>query len=125
MRDIEKIIALYAFAQPVQSLSYLLVYVIILKVKRNTLFQRLLNDEQQAHIEAKEFIDTLMKDSERQGDTRSQSRLCLPQKWHEAHINNFTEVDECISVVTQGGYYYELKNLFRHLAKKIELNIEN
>ncbi len=123
LRDIEKIIALYAFAQPVQNLSYLLVYVIILKVKKNTLFQRLLNDEQQAHIEAKKFIDTLIDDAERRENEHAKRVLCLPQKWHEAHINNFIEVDECISRVTQGNYYYELKNLFRLLAKKVELEI--
>ena len=125
LRDIEKIIALYAFAQPVQSLSYLLVYVIILKVKRNQLFQRLLKDEQEAHVEAKKFIDMIMNDAERREDTDAQKVLCLPQKWHEAHINNFSDIDKCINVVTQGQYHYELRNLFKYLAKKIELNIEN
>lgn len=124
LRDIEKAIALYAFAQPVNDLSYLLTYVIVLKVKRSTLFQRLLKDEHQAHQEAKEYIDVLMDYAERHEHTGTRRVLCLPQKWHEAHINNFTEVDECISRVTEGSYYYELKNLFRHLAKKIELEIE-
>jgi hypothetical protein len=124
LRDIEKIIALYAFAQPVQCLSFLLVYVIILKAKNNALFNRLLDDDLEAHRGAKEVIDKLMAEAERQEDTVSQSILCMPQKWHEAHINNFTEIDECIANTIQGRHHFELKNLFRYLAKMIEIETE-
>lgn len=124
LRDIEKAIAMYAFAQPIYELSFLLTYVIVLKVKRNELFQQLLKDNKQAHIEAKKFIDILMDDEERRGNSQAQRVLCLPQKWHESHINNFIDIDACISSVMQETHLYEIRSLFRSLAKQIELEIE-
>lgn len=125
LRDIEKSIALYAFAYPVNNLSWLLPYLIALKIKMPVLFSRLIAGNLQAHLEAKEIIEAFMKDAERKMNTTAVQRV-LPfyLEWHNAHLNAFTDLGEFFSKEIQDSWHIQKPELFSTLAKKIELEIE-
>ncbi len=123
LRDIEKSVALYAFAYPVDALSYILTYLIVLKVKHPEHFSLLLAGDIEAHKKAKSKIEQLQREAEENGN--SQHLLAYYFEWHEAYINGFTELGEHFGAQLQNVWHIDKKELFKILAKKIELNIEN
>jgi hypothetical protein len=118
LRDIERAIALYAIAQPVNGFSALLAYVITVKVAKPKLFQKLITDSIEAHKEAKALIDPL----------NSKSRLFNSfSELHAAHINNFTSIGEDLTLATQElswNFGISESQLFKFLAEKIDLSME-
>jgi hypothetical protein len=97
MRDIERAVALYAFACPVDRHNYLLAYVITLKIGKPDLFRRLRNGEDfNAHREALDFLKPI-----RARTTTSQPYhyLVLLMEWHEAHINGFSMNGETFTLL--------------------------
>jgi hypothetical protein len=118
LRDIEKGIALYAFAQPIHKNLYdFLAYEITLKIAKPALFRRLLNGDIQAHKEAKELFASFKGDS---WLLESISGL------HEAHINNFAELGERFARNLQSVSRLNLQpeNLFSFIARRIDLPME-
>jgi len=87
MRDIERAVALYAFAYPVEQHNYLLAYVIALKIGKPDLFARLRKaGDLNAHRQA---LDMLKPVRARTMSPRPHRYLMLLMEWHEAHINGF------------------------------------
>lgn len=125
LRDIEKIIAYYAFAYPVHKLNYLMVYVIMLKLKHNDLFLSLKQNDHQAHEIAKKQIEDLIRKAEKNENSTAQRVLVMVKEWHEAHINNFKEVGENFKAIEGDlfGTGIGLNGIFKYLAKKIELTM--
>lgn len=118
LRDLEKCIALYAFAHPVGNTSSLLVYFIVLKVKQPKLFNQLLQNNVEAHIEAKQQLESLMKI----GNDRV---LEFYFDLHGSYIlDDFQEFEK-----KHDDYFRELfvrskKDFFNSLYKKIDIDIE-
>ncbi len=125
LRDVEKAIALYSLAQPVSSGMHLLAYVILLKVFNNTLFNRLANGDMSAHIEAKEIVDKLQKEIDKDGNGPWRFLETILE-WHEAHISDFKEIGSNFSQLSAGLFSYNIsnRNLFSYLANLIDLPIE-
>lgn len=125
LRDIEKCIALYAFAFPLTIETYHLVYFIVLKVKKPKLFNALVNNDLDAHREIKEFIDKFKQESESKNDsTFSNKILPIYSEWHQAHISNFVEIGEEFEKYESEHWGIYRKDLFKTIASKIDINIE-
>jgi hypothetical protein len=117
LRDIEKGIALYAFAQPMhKDLNDFLAYEITLKIAKPELFQRLLKGNIQAHEEARTLI-----------------KQCKDPNWffnsitemHTAYINNFSELGKDFGrFVEFSRLAIRPENLFAFVAKRIDLPLE-
>lgn len=87
MQEIERAVALYAFACPVNQHSYLLAYVIALRIARPDLFRRLRKgSDLDAHREA---LDTLKAIRAKTAFAQPCHYLALLLEWHEAHVNGF------------------------------------
>ncbi|WP_194727098.1 KAP family P-loop NTPase fold protein [Noviherbaspirillum malthae] len=87
MRDIERAVALYAFAYPVEQHNYLLAYVIALKIGRPDLFARLRKSgDLNAHREALDMLKPIRAGTM---SPRPHRYLALLMEWHEAHVNGF------------------------------------
>ncbi|MBL1245157.1 MAG: hypothetical protein COA39_012425 [Sulfurimonas sp.] len=124
LRDIEKATALYAFAYPIGEMTYLLTYLIVLKVKQPSLFTQLSRGSIQAHQTAKEYIEYLITEDARDSSRRSEHIFPFYLEWHEAHVNGFTEMGEAFGSESISIWHIEKKDLFSILSKKIELEIE-
>lgn len=124
LRDIEKATALYAFAYPMGDITYLLSYLIVLKVKKLSLFNQLRIGNIQAHQTAKEYIENLIKEDARDNGGQSERVYAFYLEWHEAHVNGFTNLGETFGPTNISMWHIEHKNLFSVLSKKIELEIE-
>lgn len=124
LRDIEKATALYAFAYPTGNLTYLLTYLIVLKVKKPSLFGQLLSGNLEAHKQAKLKMEILMNDAKRMENSSAEGVIVYYLEWHEAYLNNFTELGEHFGAELQGSWVFDKKELFGILAKEIELEIE-
>lgn len=124
LRDIEKAVALYSFAYPAGPLSYILTYLIVLKLKQPTLFSKLLIGDIEAHKKAKLTIEKFLEDENIQERPKDQYILSYYLEWHEAYINGFTKLGEHFGAELQGAWAVDKRNLFKMLAKKIELDIE-
>jgi len=124
LRDIERAIALYAFSQPHTLLNHYLAYLITLKISKPQLFQRLINNEKMAHMEAKKIIDELIQEFSR--INQLDDDLIKFSEWHEAHIKDFKDVGENIGRIFNGLYQYNISQneLFTFLASRIDLPIE-
>ena len=127
LRDIEKCIALYAFAFPLTIESSHLVYFIVLKVKNPKLFNALINNDLNAHKEAKEIVDRFKIESESKSDSTFTNKV-LPRysEWHQAHISNFVgEIGENFrKYEINFSWGYDKKDYFKILANKIDIDIE-
>jgi len=119
LREIEKAIALYAFAQPINKDLYaFLAYEITLKIAKPELFRRLLKNDIQAHEEAKILISSLHG-----YDWLFDSTL----EWHIAHItNNFIAFREHFSnsISSFSRLHIQPENLFISIANHIDLPLE-
>lgn len=119
LRDIEKGIALYAFAQPIHKDLYdFLAYEITLKIAKSGLFRRLLKGEIQAHEEAKAQIDSFQG-----ADWFRDSMSGL----HNAHItHNFTDFEENFrnNISSLSRLHLHPENLFVSIAQHIDLPME-
>jgi hypothetical protein len=97
VRDIERAVALYAFAYPVDQHTYLLAYVITLKIGKPDLFRRLRKGgDLNAHRDALEYLKPI-----RARTTISQPYryLALLVEWHEGHINGYSMIGETFTLL--------------------------
>ncbi len=125
LRDIERGIALYAFAQPVRFAGHFLAYVIALKISNLKLFNRLLAGEYAAHEEAQLSLEDLKQKIVR-ANTGGLFQLDILIEWHAAHVSDFTEIGQNIDTVRRELWQFnlELKNLFQDLADRIDFPLE-
>jgi hypothetical protein len=127
LRDVERGVALYSFSQPplASGLIDLLTYQIVLKISRKDLFTRLLQNETQAHTEAKIILDDLIKKSDKYGQGGDDYLLKLSE-WHEAHISNFEVIGDRIKLTINNLYQFNVSRheVFSWLAARIDLPIE-
>jgi len=124
LRDIEKATALYSFAYPADDTTWLLTYLIVLKVTNPLLFKQLVANNQEAHIEAKANIESFRDKDERYNDSKNQRVFPYFLEWHEAHINGFTELGKHFGAESQSMWHIDKSELFSILSKKIELEVE-
>ena len=138
MRDIERAVALYAFAYPVDQHIYLMPYVITLKIGKPDLFRRLRNGGNGGGINAhREALDKLKPIRARTTISQPYHYLALLMEWHEAHINGFSMNGETFTLLLReydqrsgeplswsGLHHEELwdaqRRLFQLLAERID-----
>jgi len=122
LRDIQKAVALYAFAQPVKPWhEFFLEYVIVLKISKPELFKRLVNGDIEAHKEANEFF-TLLSNSADRWELKE-----FITEWHIAHISDFRVIGSNFQVIMENLHQWsdsEPRNLFATVAKVLDLPIE-
>ncbi len=124
LRDIERSVALYAFAYP-SRFFYVLPYFIALKVKKKDLFEKLMKDNKEAHAEAKELVQSFIKRSETV-DLLNKHSLEIFYEWHNAHCIDFKELGDNFKNTIQSTTMWgiDTKDLFKTFGNMIDLNIE-
>ena len=126
LRDIEKVIALYAFAYPVPRLGEILVYIIVLKQKDSTLFQQLVDGNKKAHDDMKNKLDLILELEEKRGGNKHM--FTIFKEWHEAYVNGFEPIGEnfkkIYGFVSESEYDITPKQVLPWFAKQIDLEIE-
>lgn len=123
LRDIERCIALYAFIDPYKiEHPELLAYVIVLKVTDSELFSKILSNEQDVHIKAKERIDRVLNNTGGQDEIY----LGVLSQWHNHHIiKSFQDTSLAFKGFTKlERSWLDAKDLFRHLSSQIDLPME-
>jgi len=120
LRDIEKAVALYSFAGIFGEVSWILTYLIALKIKEPKLFKSLVSGNKNAHIEAKKMIEKFIDGDDGLGF------LLFFVEWHEAYINSFSEMGETFKshLASYHRYSHSPKNLFPNLANAIDLKVD-
>jgi KAP-like P-loop domain-containing protein len=121
LRDIEKAVALYSFSGEV---NWVATYLIVFKVKKPNLFKKLVFGDIEAHQEAKKMIEEFIKISNLK-KLYDENYLIQYLQWHEAYLNNFTEVGDGFLSLLQGHYRYtnDPSIFLPNLAKSIDLQI--
>lgn len=121
LRDIEKCVSLYAFAYPVNNMVWMLVYLIVLKVKHASLFHSLVLNDKKAHTVARDNLRLVIQKYE-----ESESTLNYLIEWHEYHISDFTKMGEQFKEIKLPiRPLIDKKDLFLHFAKKIDIDLED
>lgn len=120
LRDIEKSVALYSFAGEFGTISWILTYLIALKVKQPELFRRLVDGDKKAHAKAKEIVEDFVNSDDGTGF------LMFFAQWHEAYLNGFSEVGEAFKSQIEHfhQYSYNPEMLFPNLASMIDLKVD-
>lgn len=120
LRDIEKAVALYSFSGIAGGVSWIMTYLIALKIKKPELFKKLVTGNKEAHKKAKEMIEEFMQDDGALGF------LQFYVEWHEAYMNNFTDVGKnfLAQLTRYHHYHHSPKTLFPKLASAIDLSID-
>jgi len=125
LRDIEKTIAMYAFAYPLHDHTWFMVYFIILKVKKPTLFNQLVTGSIVAHNEAKEFIDSMIIEAKKRDDKIMNRTFTLYEEWHNAYLTGFSDVGKTFNEFDiKSMWAIDKKDWFTKLAKQIDIDIE-
>lgn len=126
LRDIERAMALYAFAQPVQRSFQLYGYLIPIKIADPKLCMRLSEGEISAHEEAKVKIDDLITKLTVPG-RGAPHYLHIISELHAAHINGFNEIGATLTNFCGGFFSYdmEIKQLIPLMIARIDLSIES
>lgn len=126
LRDIEKCVALFAFAYPTGKVTWAITYLIVFKIKNQSLFNRLINNELEAHKEARYMIEEFINVSKAVEDSKAETRLLpLYLEWHTAHETNFTDIGENFEKLSiESMWGTEKKDYFKVLAKMIDIDIE-
>lgn len=119
LQDIEKAVALYSFSGIVGGVSWIITYLIVLKVKEPTLFKKLVSENKEAHSQAKKMLEVFIQNDEHG------NFLQFYVEWHEAYINNFTNVGEFFlsKLTSHYRYHHSPKTLLPQLANTIDLKI--
>jgi len=120
LRDIEKSVALYSFSGIVGEISWILTYLIALKVKEPKLFQSLVLGKKEAHLKAKMLVEKFMDSDDGSGF------LMFFVQWHEAYINDFSEIGEAFKSPLNSfhRYSHNPRTLFPNLANAIDLKVD-
>ena len=118
--------ALFAFAYPTGSVTWILTYLIVFKIKNQSLFNRLINNELVAHKEARYIIEEFVNVSKAVEDSKAETHLLpLYLEWHTAHETNFTDIGENFKKLEiESLWGTEQKDYFKVLTKMIDIEIE-
>jgi hypothetical protein len=125
LRDIEKAVALYAFAQPVHFAHHILAYFIVLKIKEPNIYVGMINNNIDKIMLSEKIIADIV-------DAMTVSGITVPriikvlQQLHKAQITGFKEVGEELDQYLKHlwQYHFEVENLFSMLAQKIDIPLE-
>lgn len=127
LRDLEKCVALYAFAYPTNA-AYLLVYFIILKVKQPKLFNMLMNNDIKAQSEAKQQMEDIIKIYMKENNVDEKNidkSLTFYFDLHNSYIeNNFKDFETNYSEYFRGLHIFSIKDFFKSLMRKINIDME-
>lgn len=120
LRDIEKAVALYSFAGIFGGVSWILTYLIALKIKEPKLFKSLVSGDKNAHTDAKLMVEKFIDSDDGLGF------LMFFVQWHEFHINNFSEIGESFrsQLVSYHQYSHSPRTLLPQLANAIDLKVD-
>ena len=131
LRDIERCIALYAFAYPHNLSDRLLAYVTALKISHSALFTRILAKDPTAHQIAKEHIDSKrdrLINSQTFHNPMSDDHRYLQalSEWHKGHIEGFDKEIEQFRYYAGHlrGFDIDMEQVFEALSKEIDLPME-
>jgi len=127
LRDIEKAIALYAFASEYNiddGAEHLLYYIIVLKLKEPKLFKRMVASDIEAHKEMKDKLDKLIQRTKIQDRSADDMILNIFYEWHDTYVNgDFKNPEREITKTFELFYYPQPQDIFPFLAQKIDLSI--
>lgn len=127
LRDLEKCVALYAFAYPTNA-AYLLVYFIILKVKQPKLFNMLMNNDIKAQREAKQQMEDIIKIYMKENNVDEKNidkSLTFYFDLHNSYIDNdFKDFGTKYSEYFKGLHIFSIKDFFKSLMRKIDIDME-
>ena len=127
LRDLEKCVALYAFAYPTNA-AYLLVYFIILKVKQPKLFNMLMNNDIKAQREAKQQMEDIIKIYMKENNVDEKNidkSLTFYFDLHNSYIDNdFKDFGTKYSEYFNGLHIFSIKDFFKSLMRKIDIDME-
>lgn len=127
LRDLEKCVALYAFAYPTNA-AYLLVYFIILKVKQPKLFNMLMNNDIKAQSEAKQQMEDIIKIYMKENNVDEKNidkSLTFYFDLHNSYIDNdFKDFGTKYSEYFKGLHIFSIKDFFKSLMRKIDIDME-
>ena len=128
LRDIERVIALYAFAYPVPKLNQILIYFIVIKQKFPSKFTQMVKGDKTIHEEFSKRIEVLLNIATETGNTGNNHALEIFKEWHEAYSSEFTIIGEKYKRIhgfmnQWGDTTYE--DMLPCFAKQIDLNMEN
>jgi len=120
LRDIEKAVALYSFSGITGEISWILTYLIALKIKEPKLFRNLVVGDKEAHLKVKIIVEKFIASNEGFGFSM------FFVQWHEAYINDFSEIGEAFKsqLARYHRYSHSPKTLFPNLANAIDLEVE-
>ena len=127
LRDIEKAIALYAFANTYNipnGSEYLLHYIIVLKLKEPKLFKRMVDSDIEAHQEMKDKLVELMKRAKIQDRSADDMMLNIFYEWHDSYTSgDFKNPERQITKTFELFYDLQPQDIFPSLAQEIDLSI--
>lgn len=117
LRDIEKAVALYSFSG---NSSWILVYLIALKIKKPILYKGLVSSKKESHVEAKEMVEKFIEND------NSLGFFIFFVEWHEAFINDFVTIGENFSSELRSyrHFHHDPSTMFSKLALTIDLGID-
>lgn len=119
LRDIERCIALYAFTDQYHiDAPRMMAYVVVLKVTNSELLARILSNQKDAHLEAKQLIDSIIARLNHEHEIY----LEVLSQWHSYHLDGFQEMSTNFKAfATLERIWIDPDRLFTHLSKKIDL----
>ena len=121
-RDVERAVALYSLAQPIQFSSVFVAWPIALKIARPKLFARLLVGAQGAHLDAYKEISQIVV----RGDQHSYEREYLDffNLLHKAGVNEFSEIPPGLSShLANRRWNGDVKGFFDWAFQRIDLTV--
>jgi len=128
LRDIEKVLAMYALAYPIHHLDKILIYIVVLKQKDPKKFELLVDNDTVAHQEMVEKFDRMLEMNLEHGGSQK-SMLIRLQNWHKACASNFEEKSadfiKLHSYVEQDFNDISYNQMFAYFAKQIDLEMED
>lgn len=128
LRDIERAVALYAFAFPIGQLEQIIIYWIILKQKDFKLFNELVQGDKESHQKMLNTVERLLEIDQERSGTSFKHALNIYKEWHEAYINDFATIGEKFGrihgLLANIEYDITPKQMLPYFAKKLDLNME-
>lgn len=127
LRDIERVIALYAFAYPVKIQNQALIYFIVIKQKFPHEFKQLVYGNKSIHKEFQEKIESLLDIVEKKGTGANKYVLLIFKEWHEAYSSGFEVIGENykhLHGLMDQWCDIAYEDMLPYFAKQIDLDIE-
>ena len=126
LRDIERVLAMFAFAYPIRNLDQILIYIAVLKQKYPKQFELLVNNDIHTHQRMVAKFDEMLKINIDHGGSQK-SVLTRLQDWHKACASNFEEKSENFlqlhRVLEQGFNDISYNQMFAYFAKQLDLEM--